>query len=332
MREKLINKLHVIGLQLLDAGDVIALAVQVVGIKRVDGLEHVPVLVAHELAVGALAVPGVEGVVADHGEGLLGQGGLVADDVVEVLVVAPAEHDVVEAASLGVDAELGAVHGVSRVRVGGKRLGEDDALVKGAADGEGVADNVPLALRLEVFKEDHELAQVVDEAGDLHPARLAVAADGLGRLQEVLNLGERRVRVRLVDERVELLHGFPDGHFGPDAGRRVEAVARGEVVGYRLLLVLLLVKVLDAVARRLVLAERVLVLGGVELRLLVVLDAVDVVDEVGHFLELLADGAAAAVELLGGEGARGGDFVDGRGCHCDCLCVLGLCVYSKRVV
>ncbi|PNY27089.1 hypothetical protein TCAP_02983 [Tolypocladium capitatum] len=304
LREELVNELHVVRLELLHGGHVVALAVQVVRVERPNGLEHVVVLLTHELAVGALAVPRVEGVVTNHGERLVRQDGLVAHDVVEVLVVAPAEHHIVEAAAGAVDAEPGAVDGVVDVRVVGKGAGQDDALVKGAADGERIPDDVPLALGLELREEEHQLAQVVDEARDLHPPRLAVAADGLGGLQQVLNLRERRVRVRLVDERVELLHGLPDGHLGPGAGGVAEAVASGEVVRHSLLLVLLLVKGLDAVAGVLVLAELRLVLGGVEPGPGVVLDRVDVVDGVGNVLEAVADLVGMAV-------------VDRRDGHCD---------------
>ncbi len=49
----------------------------------------------------------------------------------------------------------------------------------------------------------------------LHPARLAIAPDRLGALKKVLDLAELRVRVAVVDQRVELLHGLPDAHLGP---------------------------------------------------------------------------------------------------------------------
>lgn len=120
----------------------------------------------------------------------------------------------------------------------------------------------------------------MDEARQLHPPRLPIPPDGLCALEEVLNLGEGRVWVRLVDEGVELLHGLPDGQAGPRTGGAVEAVPGGEVVRDGLLLVLLAVEVLDAVTGAFVLPEGGLVLCGVELGLGVVLDDVDVVDGV----------------------------------------------------
>lgn len=48
-------------------------------------------------------------------------------------------------------------------------------------------DNVPLTLGA---KEEEELPEVVNETSYLHPFRLTVSPDGLGSLEEVLNLGE----------------------------------------------------------------------------------------------------------------------------------------------
>ena len=52
--------------------------------------------------------------------------------------------------------------------------------------GEGIADDAPLRLVVEA----EALAEIVDEAGEDHPAGMAVAADGFGGLEEVFNLGE----------------------------------------------------------------------------------------------------------------------------------------------
>lgn len=256
-------------LELLHAGNTVTLGVEVVRVESLDSLQHLMVLLAHELPVRTLLVPGVEAVVADHGESLVGQLALVLDDVVEVLVVAPAEHDVVEADAGRVDAELGAVDGVVVVRVALEGVRVDAALVEAAADGEGVADAVPLALR-EAVPEEHQLAQVVDQARQLHPARLAVAPHRLGALQQVVDLPQLRVRVALVDERVQLLHRLPDGHLGAHPRCAVEPQTRRQVVCHRLLLVLLPVEVLYPVACRIVVPELCLVLLAVELGLIVV--------------------------------------------------------------
>jgi pimeloyl-ACP methyl ester carboxylesterase len=48
-------------------------------------------------------------------------------------------------------------------------------------------------------KEVEQLAEIVDETGDLHPVGLAVLAHGLGGLQQVLDLGSVGVGVAGVD-------------------------------------------------------------------------------------------------------------------------------------
>lgn len=151
---------------------------------------------------------------------------------------------------------------------------------------------------------------------------LAVPADSLSGLEKVLDLGERGVWVRLVDECVELLHCLPDGHLGTSLG--LEVVAGLEVVRDSLLLVLLAVEVLDTVAGILVLAELSLVLVCVELGLLVhvdfflsggaVLDThsglhdVDLVDSVRGSLQ--GEAILVVVEVLGHVGR-----LEHRWCH-----------------
>jgi len=118
--------------------------------------------------------------------------------------MSPAQHEILEAAALCIDAQPGAVDGVSGVGVTREGLGIDDACGEGAADDEGVAHDVPLALRAE---EEQQLAQVVDQGGQLHPARLAVAPACFGGLQEVRELRERGVGIGGVDEGVESVRG-----------------------------------------------------------------------------------------------------------------------------
>ena len=86
----------------------------------------------------------------------------------------------VQAAVLLVDAELLGVHRVRDVRVVPEGLpAVDDGVPGGAAHGEGVADDGPLRLVVE----GHDLAQVVDEAGQLEPLLVRVLlANALGRL------------------------------------------------------------------------------------------------------------------------------------------------------
>jgi hypothetical protein len=295
-------------LQLLRLGHIIALAVQIVRVEGFDGLEHLLIMAVHELTVGAFGVPWVEGVVAYHGERLRWQRALLLGDVVEILVVSPAQHDVVEAAAGGIDAVLGAVDLVIVVSIGFEGLvAVDDLVVKGAADWEGVADDVPLALGVE---EVQQLAKVVYQARELHPAWFSIFAHRLGSLQEMLDLGERGVRVGLVDEGVELLHGFPDRHLRASLGSKF--IARSEVVGNGLLGVLFEVEVLDFGLGVFVLTELGLVFFAVEFGLFVdffrlgrqvihllsslVFEDVDLVNLVRDGLE--GDAIALGVELL----------------------------------
>lgn len=50
------------------------------------------------------------------------------------------------------------------------------------------------------------------QSDNLHPFGSAIPPHGLSSLQQVLNLCELRIRVRFVDERVELFHRIPDRH------------------------------------------------------------------------------------------------------------------------
>ena len=289
--EVLVDELHVVRLELLDVWLLVRLAVEVVGVESLDSGKLLLVTWAHHPVVGAGRVPWVEAVESDHGKSLLWQGALVLADVVEVLVVAPAEHDVVETAAWGVDAVLGAVDRVFEVWVLRERLvAVDDALVECTADWEGVTNDVPLALGVE---EEEELSEVVDEAGNLHPSWLAVTSDGLGTLEQMLDLAELGVGVALIDQGVELLHGLPDGHLSSGLG--LEIVSGLEVVGDGVLGVLLLVEVLDSVVGFFVVSELSLVLLGIELRgithlsleflLGLVLQDVDLLDLIDHLLK-----------------------------------------------
>lgn len=263
-----IDELHIVCLEFLFIGDTITLTIEIIRIERLDGLQHFLVFViVHHPSVATGAVPRVEGMVTNHGQGLIGKGALFFANVVQVFVVAPAEHDIIHAAARTVDAVFGAVDGVFAVRVVLECARVDDGVVEAAADGEGVPDDVPLPLGV---VEEEEFAEIVDQAGELEPLGLSVSANGLGGLEQVLDLTERCVGVGFVDEGVEFFHGLPDGHFGTCLG--FEVVACFEVVGNGLLLVLLPVEVLDTVACIFVLSELGLVLVGVELRLFVNVD------------------------------------------------------------
>ncbi|SPQ25016.1 89b13250-4d62-48bf-a38d-91ee954c6ffb [Thermothielavioides terrestris] len=201
----------------------------------------------------------------DYCQSLARQRALVLQDQVQILVVAPAHQQLVHAAPGRVHAILRAVHLVGRVRVSLEHLGEDASLVEAAADRKRVAHDVPLAGGA-VVQHEHDLSQVVDESSQLHPSRLAIAADRLGALQQVVDLAELRVGVAVVDQCVELFYGLPDGHLEPWTRGRIETLACRQVVSHCLLGMVLGVEVLDPLARIGVSSKRCLVFLGVEAR------------------------------------------------------------------
>ena len=81
------------------------------------------------------------------------------------------------------------------IRIVGEELGKDDFVRIRAADRERITDHGPLRLAVQA----ENLAQVVDQTGQDEPARMAVAANGFGRLQAVLDLREVGIGVAIVD-------------------------------------------------------------------------------------------------------------------------------------
>jgi len=319
-----VDELYVVRLQVFDFRDVIALAVQVIWVERPDRRQHLLILRIHHPLVPASTVPRVERVVSDHCEGLIRESALLLADMVEIFIVAPAQHDIVQAAAGWINPVFGAVDLVPTVGIVGERARVDDALIEPAADRESVAHYIPLAPGV---VEEEELAQIVDQTRQLEPFGLAISADCLGGLQEMLDLAERRVRIGFIDQRIELLHRLPNCHARPRLG--VEVIAGFEVVCDRLLRVLLTVEILDSVAGFFVLPKLGLVLVGVELRLLIdvnfFLSRSAVLDSQGRFQDVhLVDRVRCGfesqsipmvVELLGDVGR----FDQCCGCHGDML-------------
>jgi ATP:corrinoid adenosyltransferase len=120
-------------LQLLSFRNIITLAIQIIRIESADSLEHLLVVLIHEIHVRATRVPRIKRVVADHGEGLVRKSRLLLDDVVEILVVTPGKHHFIETAAGAVNAVFGAVDLVTVVRVVLEGVGVNDLLVEGTA-------------------------------------------------------------------------------------------------------------------------------------------------------------------------------------------------------
>ena len=100
------------------------LGIEVVGIERSDPAHPAPIVVIHQVIIRTFAMAGVERVIADHGQGRLGE--VILDDVIQVLVVAPGEVDAIEPAARFVDAACRLILGDIRVGVFPEELGEDD--------------------------------------------------------------------------------------------------------------------------------------------------------------------------------------------------------------
>lgn len=83
--------------------------------------------------------------ISNNRQRLIRKRALLLADMIHVLIVTPAEHDIIEPTAGTVDAVFGAVDGVFAVGIVFEGSGIDDAFVKSTADREGVADYVPLA-------------------------------------------------------------------------------------------------------------------------------------------------------------------------------------------
>ena len=100
---------------------------------------------------------------------------------------------------------------VFAIGIGLKELRENDLWRISATRGKSIPHHGPLRLTPKA----ENLAQVVNEAREDHPARLPIAAQVLSRLKQVLQLRHVGVRIRIVDELVEVLGRLPDAHGHP---------------------------------------------------------------------------------------------------------------------
>jgi hypothetical protein len=87
LREKFLNEALIVGLELLRVDRVIAFGIEIVWVEYAHGGKSFLILCASKVAIGALTVPRVEAVVADHPECFLRQARLFLENVVEVLRV-----------------------------------------------------------------------------------------------------------------------------------------------------------------------------------------------------------------------------------------------------
>lgn len=288
-KERLFKLGRTAHLQLLRVRELITLAVQVVRVECLDRFQHLVVMLIHELTIGSLSVPGVERVVADHCQAFFRDCRLILHDVIKIFIVAPADHDILQSTTRRVNSIFGAIHLVVIVLIVFERLvAENDPVIKGATDREGVANNVPLSFSPE---EEQQLSKIVNQPHKLHPSGLSFVANRLGRLQQVRHLRLRGIGITFVDEGVQLFHCFPDCHMGTSLV--LEIVACFQVVCHSLESVLLGIEILHLITSILELTEPLFIFGFVEfgffietfVLLQIRLVDVDSVDVVRHSLE-----------------------------------------------
>src|SRR4051812_9428461 len=69
--QEFVDQVFVEWAQFLDVGLFVALGVKIVGIKRADPVEHLAVLIVHQVIVLAFAMTRIKGMVTKHVEGFL---------------------------------------------------------------------------------------------------------------------------------------------------------------------------------------------------------------------------------------------------------------------
>jgi len=93
------------------------------------------VAIVHQVPILPLAMGGVERVVADHGQGLLGE--VVLDHVIEILVMAPGKIHIGKAAAFRINTQPRLVGGHLAIWIGVEEFRKDDLVRPRAAHREG---------------------------------------------------------------------------------------------------------------------------------------------------------------------------------------------------
>src|SRR5260370_14289543 len=151
--------------------------VEIVRVELVNPLEHFAVLLITEMVVRAVAMPSVERVIAEHVESFLWEA--VLHDFIDNAIVREGHMHFDQTAVRLVDAEPGLILRVSEIGVCLEIFRKDDGVGVRAAGWESIAYAPPLRLAIEA----QYLAKIVHKTHRYHPARMAVPADGLRRLQ-----------------------------------------------------------------------------------------------------------------------------------------------------
>ena len=211
--------------QLFEIWRLMTLGIKIVRVERLDPFEHFAVLIVHQVIVFSFAMRGVEGVITDHVKRFGRQ--IIFGHVIKIFVVAPGEFNAIETGVLLIEAEAGLVTRILAVGIVSEEFVENDFFGIRAADRESVADHSPLRFA----KETENLAEIMDQAGQDEPARMTVAADLFGGLEEVIELGEIGVGIGVIDELVEEFERFPNAHLAAVEGEEVLALLLDEIAG-----------------------------------------------------------------------------------------------------
>jgi len=213
VREILFRNSRVVWSQFVDIDGHGILGIQIELVEFKYPLQHIYVLVVHQVRIGAMLMPWVKGMESYHIQCRQWKGAIVSlADLVHVLVVSPAHHELIQTASRLVDAVVSVVARVFEIRIVLEGLREDNRVTEAASQREGITNCSPL--RLAELREKEELPKVMDEASQVKPVPFLLIgvsfADGLSSLKAVVNLGKTNIRITLIHDVVQQLSCFPN--------------------------------------------------------------------------------------------------------------------------
>src|ERR1700722_20201850 len=146
-REELCEQVVVVGLELFEVRLGVTLRIEVVWIELQDPRQHRAILLVAKIVIGAVPMPCVERVKAQHVQAFHRE--VILHDLIDVAVVTEGHFHFVEATVFFVDAEFCLVERVLGVRVGAEKLWENHCFGICASSREGVAYDAPLRFAVE---------------------------------------------------------------------------------------------------------------------------------------------------------------------------------------
>jgi len=180
-------------------------------IELENPLQHIYILVVEQVGVGAVLVPWIKGMEPDHVQSRERESAVVAlAHLVHVFVMTPAHDHIFQTTTWLVDSILGVVTRVGVVGIVLEAVVKYVGLMEAASNGEGVTNSGPLGFTK--LRKEHELAKIVDKPSQDEPVPLfsrVGPAYSLGRLEQVVDLRSISIGVRVVNNAVKELSGFP---------------------------------------------------------------------------------------------------------------------------